>query len=158
MSGPFARERGPSGPPAAGPIFRKELPRHTPESPHTAQTLNYPVGSSAYCDGQSAYNNRRCGHMAGQSAHTAGWFAYLTGWSYIEFFEEDCYPNPHPPQLNFPSHYTMHQQHSITFQTHGVSTFWPCLEGRKGMASPMSRIGQVVMRHKTQTNGGGTTN
>jgi hypothetical protein len=35
MSGPFARERGPSGPVAVGPIFN-ELPRHAPEPPRTA--------------------------------------------------------------------------------------------------------------------------
>jgi hypothetical protein len=35
----------------------------------------------------------------------------------------------------------------------GVSTFWPHLEGQKGMATPMSHIGKG-MRHKTQTKGG----
>jgi hypothetical protein len=38
ISGPSARDRGPSGPAAAGPIFN-ELLRHAPEPPHTAQTL-----------------------------------------------------------------------------------------------------------------------
>jgi hypothetical protein len=38
--------RGPSGPAAAGPIFR-----NAPEQLRTAQTLNYPVGPSAYNDG-----------------------------------------------------------------------------------------------------------
>jgi hypothetical protein len=74
MSGPFARERGLSGPAAAGPIFR-----NAPETPRTAQTLNYPVGSSVYNDGWS-------GHMSGQSAHTAGRSTYLTGRSSVEFF------------------------------------------------------------------------
>jgi hypothetical protein len=37
MSGPSARERGQSGPAAAGPIFRNELPRPASESPRTAQ-------------------------------------------------------------------------------------------------------------------------
>jgi hypothetical protein len=48
MSGPSARERGPSGPAAADPIFRSELPRPTPKPPHTMQTLDNPFGSSAY--------------------------------------------------------------------------------------------------------------
>jgi hypothetical protein len=85
MSGPSAREHGPSRPAAAGPIFN-ELSRHALELPHTTQTLNYPIGLSAYDDGWSAYNNGRSGHMAGQSAHTAGRFAYLTGRSDAEFF------------------------------------------------------------------------
>jgi hypothetical protein len=72
MSGPFTRERGPSGPVAAGPIFKNELSKHAPESPRTAQILNFLVGQSAYSDGQSAYNNERSGHMARQSAHAAG--------------------------------------------------------------------------------------
>jgi hypothetical protein len=63
--GPSACERGPSGLAVAGPIFKNELPRHTPDPPHTAQTLNYPVGPSAYKNERSAYNNGRSGHMAG---------------------------------------------------------------------------------------------
>jgi hypothetical protein len=94
MPGPSARERGPSGPATDEPIFN-ELPRHAPESPHMAQNLNYPVGRSVYNDGRSAYNHGRSGYMSGQSAH--------------EFFEEDCYLNPHPSQQHFPSHYVMHQ-------------------------------------------------
>jgi hypothetical protein len=107
MSGPSARERGPSGPAMTSPIFN-ELPSHVPEPPRTAQTLNYPVGPSAYSDGRSAYNNGWFGHMARQSAHTPGRSAYLTGRSDTEFFDGHCYPNPHPSQLNFPSHYIMH--------------------------------------------------
>jgi hypothetical protein len=114
MSGPSSRERGLSGPVAAGLIFRNELPRHAPVLPHIAQTLNYPVGPSAYSDGWS-------GHMVGQSAHTAGRSAYLTGRSGAEFFEEDCYPNPHPSQLNVLSYPAAPQHHTTTFQTHGVS-------------------------------------
>jgi hypothetical protein len=68
MPGLSARERGPSGPATAGPIFN-ELPRHAPEPPHMAHNLNYPVGRSAYNDGRSAYNHGRSGHMSGQSAH-----------------------------------------------------------------------------------------
>jgi hypothetical protein len=94
MSGPSARERGPSGPTTAGPIFN-ELPRHAPEPPHLARNLNYPVGPSAYNDGRSTYNHVWFGYMSGQSAH--------------ESFEEDCYLNPHPSQQHFPSHYAMHQ-------------------------------------------------
>jgi hypothetical protein len=56
MSGPCARERGPSGPATVGPIFN-ELPRHAPEPQHMAHNLNYPVGPSAYNDGRSAYNH-----------------------------------------------------------------------------------------------------
>jgi hypothetical protein len=94
MPGPSARERGPSGPKTAGPIFN-ELPRHAPKPPHMAYNLNYPVGPSAYNDGRSAYNHGRSGHMSGQSAH--------------DFFEQDCYLNPHPSQQHFLSHYVMHQ-------------------------------------------------
>jgi hypothetical protein len=83
MSRPSARERGPSGSATTGPIFT-ELPRHAPEQPRTAQTLNYPVGPSAYSDGRSAYNNGRFGHVAGQSAHTTGRSAYPTGRSDAE--------------------------------------------------------------------------
>jgi hypothetical protein len=35
-----------------------------------------------------------------------------------------------------------------------ASTFRLRLEGRKGMVSSMNHIGQIVMHHKTQTNGG----
>jgi hypothetical protein len=94
MLGPSARERGPSGPATARPIFN-ELPRHAPEPPCMAQNLNYPVGPSAYNDGRSAYNHEWSGPMSGQSAQ--------------DLFEEDCYLNPHPSQQHFPSHYVMHQ-------------------------------------------------
>jgi hypothetical protein len=94
MSGSSARERGPSGPATARPIFN-ELPRHAPEPPHMAQNLNYPVGPFAYNDRQSTYNHGRSGPMSGQSAH--------------DLFEEDCYLNPHPSQQHFPTHYAMHQ-------------------------------------------------
>jgi hypothetical protein len=94
MPGPSARERGPSGPATAGPIFN-ELPTHVPEPHRFAKNSNYPVGPSAYHDRRSAYNHGRSGYMSGQSAH--------------EFFDEDCYLNPHPSQQHFPSHYAMHQ-------------------------------------------------
>jgi hypothetical protein len=61
MSGPSARERGPSGPATFGPIFN-ELPSHVPEPHCFAQNSNYPVG-------RSAYNHGRSGPMFGQSAH-----------------------------------------------------------------------------------------
>jgi hypothetical protein len=86
MSGPSARERGPSGPAAADPIFRSELPRPAPKPPHDVQTLDNSFGPSACGARQSEYNVGRLGHMAGQSAHGAGRSAYLTGWSGIEFF------------------------------------------------------------------------
>jgi hypothetical protein len=94
MSGPSARDRGPSGPIMAGPIFN-EVPRHAPEPPHMTQNPNYPVGRSAYNDGWSTYNHGRSGYVSGQSAH--------------ESFEEDYYLNPRPSQQHFPSHYAMHQ-------------------------------------------------
>jgi hypothetical protein len=53
MSGPSARERGPSRPVAApGPIFY-ELSRHAYEPLHATQALNYPVEWSAYNVGES---------------------------------------------------------------------------------------------------------
>jgi hypothetical protein len=94
MPEPSARERGPFGPATAGPIFN-ELPRHAPEPQHMTHNLNYPVGRSAYNDRRSAYNHGRSGPMSGQST--------------LEFFEDDCYLNPHPSQQHFPSHYVMHQ-------------------------------------------------
>jgi hypothetical protein len=36
----------------------------------------------------------------------------------------------------------------------GANTFWPCLEGRKGTVNPMNHIGQIIMHHRSQTNGG----
>jgi hypothetical protein len=120
ISGPSARERGSSEPTTAGPIFT-ELPRHAPEQPRTTQTLNYLVGPSAYTDGWSTYNNGRYDHVVGQSAHTARRSAYPTGWA--EFFEQDCYLNPHPSQQNFPSYPMAPQHHNTTFQTHGGEHF-----------------------------------
>jgi hypothetical protein len=79
MSGPSAREHGPSGPAAADPIFRSKLPRPAPKPPHAVQTLDNPFGPSAYGARQSEYNVGRSDHMAGQSAHGAGRSAYLTG-------------------------------------------------------------------------------
>jgi hypothetical protein len=122
MSGPSARERETSGPTAAGPIFN-ELPRHAPEPQCTAQNLNYPVRPSAYSDRRSVYNHGRSRHIPGQSAHTTGRSAYSTGRSGVEFFEEDCYLNPHPPQQHLPSHYTMHQPINTESQAHGGEYF-----------------------------------
>jgi hypothetical protein len=109
MSEPSARERGLSGPAAADPIFRSELPRPAPKPPHAMQTLDNTFGPSAYGVRQSEYNVGRSGHMAGQSA-------YLTGQSDTEFFEEDGYPTPYPSQLDSPSHHTIHQHHNIIYQ------------------------------------------
>jgi hypothetical protein len=64
MTGPSARERGPSKPATAGPIFN-ELPRYAPELQRTEQNLNYPIGPSAYGDRRSAYNHGRSGHIPG---------------------------------------------------------------------------------------------
>jgi hypothetical protein len=122
MSGPSAHERGPSGPAAAGLIFN-ELPRHAPEPPHTAQTLNYIVGRSTYSDGQSVYNNGWSDHMPGQSAHAVGRSVYPTGRSCAELFKEDFYLNPHPSQQNFPSYPMAPQHHNTTSQAHGGEHF-----------------------------------
>jgi hypothetical protein len=65
MSVPSARERGPSGPATADPIFRSELPRPAPKPPHAVQTLDNPFGPSAYGARQSEYNVGRSGHMVG---------------------------------------------------------------------------------------------
>ena len=108
MSGPSARERGPSRPATTGPTFN-ELPRHAPEPQHMTHDLNYPVGPSAYNNRRSAYNHGRSGPMSGQSAH--------------DLFEEDCYLNPHPSQQHFPSHYTMHQPINTKSQAHGSKYF-----------------------------------
>jgi hypothetical protein len=137
MSGPSARERGPSGPATAGPIFN-ELPRHAPKPPHTSQNPNYPVRRSAYNDGRSAYNHGRSGYIFGQSAH--------------ESFEEDYYLNPHQSQQHFPSHYAMHQP--INSRSRAQESFPPHLKGRKETIKPMSHIGQTEMHHVAQTNGG----
>jgi hypothetical protein len=151
MSRPSAHERGPSGPAATDPIFRSELPRPAPKPPHTMQTLDNPFGPSAYDARQFEYNDRRSGHMAGQSAHGIGRSVYLTGRSGTYFFEKDGYPTPYPSQLDSPSHHTTHQQHNIIYQTRESEYFRPP-EGQKGMTSPMSLMGHVVTRHKTQTN------
>jgi hypothetical protein len=102
MSVPSARERGPSGPAAADPIFRSELLRPAPKPPHAMQTLDNPFGSSTYGARQSEYN--------------VGRSAYLTGRSGTKFFEEDGYPTPYPSQLDSPSHHTIHQHHNIIYQ------------------------------------------
>jgi hypothetical protein len=72
MSGPSARESGPSGSAATGPIFRSEIPRPAPKPPHTVQTQDNPFRLSAYGTSQSEYNVGRSGHMPGQSAHVTG--------------------------------------------------------------------------------------
>jgi hypothetical protein len=81
MSGPSTRERGPSGPVMAGPIFN-ELPRYASEPPHVTQTLNHSDRPSAYDHEWSAYPTGRS--------------AYLTGRSDIGMLEEDRYLKPHP--------------------------------------------------------------
>jgi hypothetical protein len=67
MSGPFARERGPSGLATADPIFRSELPRLAPKPPHAVQTLDSPFGPSAYGARQSEYNVGRSAYLTGRS-------------------------------------------------------------------------------------------
>jgi hypothetical protein len=101
MPGPSTREHGPSGPATVGPVFN-ELPTHVPEPHRLAQNSNYPAGPFANHSGRSAYNHGRSGPMSGQSAH--------------DLFEEDCYPNPHPSQQHFPSHYAMHQPNNTKFR------------------------------------------
>jgi hypothetical protein len=108
MSGPSARERGPSGPATAGLIFN-ELPRYASEPPHVTQALNHPDRSSACDHGQSAY-------PIGRSAYPIERFG-------IGLFEEDCYLNPRTFQQHFPSHYTMHQPINTESQAHGGEYF-----------------------------------
>jgi hypothetical protein len=81
MTGPSARERGPSGPATAGPMFN-ELPRYASEPPHITQALNQQDRPSAYDHGRSAQPTERS--------------AYPTRRSGIEMLEEDCYLNPRP--------------------------------------------------------------
>jgi hypothetical protein len=126
MSGPSAREHGPSGPATVGPIFN-ELPRYASEPPHVTQALNHPNRPPAYDRGRSAY-------PTGQSV-------YPTGRSDTGLFEEDCYLNPHPSQQHFPSQYTMHQPINTSSQTRGASTFRLRLEGQKGLVNLMKHIG-----------------
>jgi hypothetical protein len=134
-----------------------ELPRHAPEPQRTAQNLNYLVGPSAYSDGWSAYNHGRSGHIPEQSAHTAGWSAYPTGWSDAEFLRRivtgilirPSNTSPHTIQCTSPLIRSLRPM--------GASTFRPHPEGRKGTVNPMNHIGQIVMHHITQTNGGKTT-
>jgi hypothetical protein len=101
MSESSARERGPSGPTTASPIFN-ELLRYASEPPHVTQTLKHP-------DKRSAYDHRRS--------------AYPTGRSGIGMMEEDRYLNPHPSQQHFPSHYTIHQSTNKESQTHRSEYF-----------------------------------
>jgi hypothetical protein len=136
-SGLSVRERGPSGPVMAGPIFN-EVPRHAPEPPHMTHNPNYPVGRSAYNDGRSAYNHGRSGYISGQSAH--------------ESFEEDYYLNPRPSQQHFP--HTMQCTSPSIQDLEPRKAFRPHLEGRKETIKPMSHIGQMEMQHVAQTNGG----
>jgi hypothetical protein len=152
-TGPSARERRPSGPATVGPIFN-ELPRHAPEPQRTTQNLNYPVRPSAYSDGRSAYNHGRSGHIPGQSTHTVGRSAYPTGRSGAEFFEEDCYLNPHPSQQHLPSHYTMHQPIDTDPPAHGNEYFPAPPRRPERNSQSYEPYRQIVMHHITQTNGG----
>jgi hypothetical protein len=108
MSGPSARERGPSKPATAGPIFN-ELPRYVSEPPHVTQALNHADRPSAYDHGWSAYPTGRS--------------AYPTGRSGTGLFEEDCYQNPRSSQQHFPAHYTMQQPINTESQAHGGEYF-----------------------------------
>jgi hypothetical protein len=158
MSGPSARERGPSGLMAVGPIFN-ELLGYGPEPPRAAQTLDYPVRPSAYNDRRSAYDHRRSGHMAGQSAHAAGRSAFSTGRSAfstgrsgIGMFEEDCYLHPQPSQQNFPSQYTMHQPINTVSQTCGGEYFPapPKRPERNGQSYEPYRVNSNAPRNPNQ--------
>jgi hypothetical protein len=146
MTGPSARESRPSEPATVGPIFN-DLPRHAPKPQHTAQNLNYLVELSAYSDGRSAYNHGRSGHISGQSTHTAGRSAYPTGRSGTEFFEEDCYLNPHPSQQHLPSHYIMHQPINTESQAHGSEYFPAPPRSRKGTVGTL-KLGYPLLRYE----------
>ena len=67
MSGPSAREHGPSRPAAADPIFRSELSRPAPKPPHTVQNLDNPFGPTAYDARQFEYNVGRSTYLTGRS-------------------------------------------------------------------------------------------
>jgi hypothetical protein len=77
MAGPSAHERGPSGPPAAGPVYQNGPPRFTPAPPQSVQTLTDTFGPSAHHGGPSE-------HLTGQSAHNAGPSAHATNRGYVE--------------------------------------------------------------------------
>jgi hypothetical protein len=130
MSGPSARERGPSGPATAGPIFN-ELPRYASEPPHVTQALNHLDRPSAYDHGWSAYPTGRSAYPIGRSS---------TG-----LFEEDCYLNPRPSQQHFPSHYTMHQLINTESQAHG-GEYFPAPHRR------LERNGQSYEQYRANSN------
>ena len=77
MAGPSAHERGPSGPPATGPVYQNGPPRFTPAPPQSVQTLTDTFGPSAHHGGPSE-------HLTGQSAHNAGPSAHATNRGYVE--------------------------------------------------------------------------
>jgi hypothetical protein len=137
MSGPSARDRGPSGPATAGPIFN-EVPRHAPEPPHMTQNPNYLVGRSAYDDGRSAYTHGRSGYVFGQSA--------------LESFEEGYYLNPCLSQQHFPSHYAMHQPINSGSRAQKSFPAPPRRPERNDQTYEPYR--QMETHHVAQTNGG----
>jgi hypothetical protein len=151
MTGPSAHERGPFGLAPAGPVFN-ELQRHAPEPQRTAQNQNYPVGWSAYSNRRSAYNHGRSVHIPGQSAHITGRSAYPSGRSSVEFFEEDCYLNPHMSQQHLPSHYTMHHPINTESQAHGSEYFSapPRRPGRNGQSYEPYRANNNVPHNSNQ--------
>jgi hypothetical protein len=152
MSEPSARRCGPSGPAAADPIFRSELPRPAPKPPHAVQTLDSPSGPSVYGARQSEYNVGRSSHMAGQSA-------YLTGRSGTEFFKEDRYPTPYPSQLDSPSHHMTCQHHNIIYQTHENEYFpAPIRPERNGQSYEPHRACINALKNPNQWGGKQHTN
>jgi hypothetical protein len=79
MTRPSAREHRPSGPMAADPVFRTELPRSVPKPPRPVQALKEQFGPSAHNARHSKYITGWSSHAFGLSTHTAGWSTYLTG-------------------------------------------------------------------------------
>jgi hypothetical protein len=126
MSGPSARERGPSGLATTGPIFNK-LSRYASESPHVTQALHHSDRPSAYPIGQSG----------------------------IGMFEEDCYLDPHPSQQHIWSQYTMHQPINTASQTRGGEYFLapPKRSERNGQSYEPYRVNSNTLQNSNQWGG-----
>jgi hypothetical protein len=108
MTGPSARECGPSRLMVVGPVFRTKLTRCAPKPPRPAQILNEQFRLSAHSAGQSKYITGRSDHAVGQYAHAARRSTYLTGRSgakYIEPNDNDYYLTTHlsakPPVASY---------------------------------------------------------
>lgn len=129
MVGLSVHEHGPSVPATVGLVFQTELPKSASGLPYSAQTLTTPFEPSKHNTGQSEYISRRSAYMVGQFAHTVGWSSYLIGHSgaeYVEHNDNHTSLHPHPSQTHCYTP-TVPQDHDMTPQTPGVSTFWPAI-------------------------------